>query len=714
MHPSGGSSLLARRCLTLLACPLVALAAGAGAAQAAALPPPGSEYATRAACPTARQGRAECLALDLRPKTATARRRAHLLATRTAPTAGLVEASECAVDYPSSCLTPEQLRDAYFPGEAPEAPAGEPQTIALVDAYNDPSAEADLAVYSSEFALPPCTSADGCFEQVGQSGGEGASSLPFPKTKAELETYAKGTASQRLKAEEAEGWALEISTDIEVAHAICRNCQVLLVAAKSPNYSDLEAAEETAAASAQEISNSWGGSEPGGESKAFDHAGLVITAAAGDDGYLNWDQYATREEPSSPYFPGTDYPATSPHVIAVGGTRLQLSAGGAWQSESPWNAGGSGCSQSLTAPEWQTQVSDWAQVGCGALRASADVSADADPATGVNVYDSIPYPYEEAGHKLTTVLHWVPIGGTSVASPIIASMFALAGGADGVAYPAQILYSHLGSPLLHDVHSGGDGECQGEYFTCSGSLNPLSPRFPLDCGAGSWICNATTGYDGPTGVGTPNGLGAFRVAETPVKEGSEPGQGEPEGKPEEELTKGEEPPAEESPPNEGSGSSSEKSGGSESPSAGTTDSGSSQSGSTAGNTAATSTAHSTDSALAKPSGGPILARVRRLALTAHGSAALHLRAHARGVAMSRVAFSFVLTSRARVRAILSLRVGVGPRRHWVELNPTLSFSASAGAHRRALRGSRLLRPGLYRLTLSPLSGISRSITVRVL
>lgn len=693
--------------------------AAASAAQAAALPPPSFEYATRAACPAARPGRAECLALDLRPKTATARRRAHLLATRTATSAGLTKASECAADYPSSCLTPEQLRDAYFPEEAPEAPAGESQTIALVDAYNDPSAEADLATYSSGFSLPPCTSADGCFKQVGQSGGEGASGLPFPKTKAELETYAKGTAAQRLKAEEAEGWALEISTDIEVAHAICRNCHVLLVAAKSPDYSDLEAAEETAASSAGEISNSWGGPEPGGGSKAFDHPGLVITAAAGDDGYLNWDQYATREEPSSPYFPGTDYPATSPHVVAVGGTRLQLSAGGAWQSESPWSAGGSGCSESLIAPQWQTQVGDWAQVGCGSLRASADVSADADPATGVNVYDSIPYPYEEAGRKLTTVLHWVPIGGTSVASPIIASMFALVGGAHGVEYPAQTLYSHLESTLLHDIHSGGNGECQGEYLTCSGALDPLSARFPLDCGAGSWICNATTGYDGPTGVGTPNGLGAFRIAEAPVKEGSKPGkEGEPEGEPE---GKPEEPPAKESPPKEGEGSGGDSESptepeapvGPKSPSGGATDNGS-QSGATTGNAAVTSTADSNYSTVAKPSGDGISPRIKRLALTARGSAALHLRAGAKGVAMSRIAFSFALTSTARVRATLSVRIGVGARRHWLALTPMLDFSAGAGVHRRALQGSRLLRPGLYRLTLSPSSGISRSITVRVL
>ena len=201
-----------------------------------------------------------------------------------------------------------------------------------------------------------------------------------------------------------------------------------------------------------------------------------------------------------PYFQGADYPAASPRVISVGGTRLSLDASGAWQSESTWNsegAGGSGCSGSLQAPEWQRQVDDWAQVGCGERRANADIAADADPSTGVNVYDSTPYPYEEAGEKLSTVLHWAPIGGTSVASPIIASMVALAGGAHGVPYLAQTLYSHSGSSLLHDVTEGGNGECDNNYSACGGSLNS-----PLDCGLGAWVCNATTGYDGPTGVGT--------------------------------------------------------------------------------------------------------------------------------------------------------------------------------------------------------------------
>ncbi|HEU0250423.1 MAG TPA: hypothetical protein VFR48_06845, partial [Solirubrobacteraceae bacterium] len=233
--------------LIALACALLLLSGADVTLAATPATAPTSEYAIHPACPAPGPGHAGCLALGLRPKTTAARTRVRERQTRSNTAgSGLAKASECAIDYPSSCFTPAQLRDAYFPGEAAEAPAGEPQTIALVDAYNDPDAEADLATYSSEFALPSCTSANGCFKQVGQSGGEGASGLPFPKTKAELETYAKGTTEQRLKAEEAEGWTLEISTDIEMAHAICRNCHVLLVAAKSPSYSDLEAAEETA------------------------------------------------------------------------------------------------------------------------------------------------------------------------------------------------------------------------------------------------------------------------------------------------------------------------------------------------------------------------------------------------------------------------------------------------------------------------------------
>jgi hypothetical protein len=651
---------------------------------------PRSEYAVRPACAAPTPGRASCLALGLEPKTASARARIHPHATRSVPRTGLAKASECAIDYPSTCLTPANLQSAYFPGEQPEAPAGEPQTIAVVDAYNDPSAEADLNVYAGEFGLPPCTKANGCFKQVSETGGEASFNLPFPKTKAELEAFAKGTVHQKETAEEAEGWALEIATDIEVAHAICQDCHILLVEADSPEYTALETAENTAALTAGEISNSWGGPESGTDDQAFNHPGVAITAASGDDGYLNWDQYATRGEPGSPYFKGADYPASSPHVISTGGTSLTLDAGGAWQSESAWNSeggGGSGCSESLPTPAWQSHVQDWAEVGCGRHRANADVAADADPASGVNVYDSIPYPYEEAGKKLSTVLHWVPIGGTSVASPIIASMVALAGGAHGVAYPAQTLYSHLGSPVLHDVTTGGNGQCNSEYVSCEGSLSPLSP---LDCGAGAWICNATAGYDGPTGVGTPNGIGAFLPGEL-AEVGEE---SEPSGKPSEEQGKS------------GSQGTDENSSGGSLPGGTESSTGSGVSPGTTGTSGPIS---------GIPEGHPpALAsnratRIFALVLTTRARGALR-----RGpVTLERLAFSFGLSQATTIHVKLAVRVAGKGGAHWRALRGSLAFAAARGINRRRLHGVGELTKGTYRLTLVAAGGSSRSLEVHV-
>jgi subtilase family serine protease len=570
------------------------------------------------------------------------------LTRRNAETAIPTSAAECATAYPSTCLTPNDLNSAYFPGETPQAPASEPQTIALVDAYNDLNVEADLGVYAEEFGLPPCTKANGCFKQVGEDGSE--ADLPFPRSKAELETYGSGTKHQRERAEEAEGWALETATDVEVAHAVCQNCQILLVEASGPEYPELEAAENRAAAlHATEISNSWGG-ESGGENAAFDHPGIAIAAAAGDDGYLNWDQYATRHESHSPYFEGADYPASSPDVISVGGTRLNLTADGAWESESAWNsegAGGSGCG-TLAAPAWQRGVADWAQVGCGGLRANADVAADADPSTGVDIYDSTPYPNE--GEII--VPGWSPVGGTSVASPIIASMVALAGGAHGVAFPAQILYSHLGSSFLHDVTTGGNGACDDDYSTgCSGSLSS-----PLDCGSGTWICNATTGYDGPTGVGTPNGIGAFRPTEALIGAGEEPTPAPAPNPPREEIKHVAQPGGTSAPP------------------------------------------------------AKLAARISALTLTASARAAVR---HAR-LALARIAFSFSSSQAAQVRATLALRVGSGRHTRWRALRASLAFAAIKGINHRRLHGSGRLASGLYRLTLTPTGGAPRSIMIRVL
>jgi hypothetical protein len=702
-------------------------------ALATSLPPlPESDYTTHGACSAPVPGRASCMALELVPHTSAARARAKSLTSESVTPENPKTVTECAAAFPSACLTPQNLRSAYFPAERPEAPASNLQTIALIDAYNDPKAEADLGVYDKEFALPAihaCSGiASGCLEQVGQSG---TATLPFPKNEVAREAKEavcvseNGRESLKKREEacneliEAEGWAVEISTDIEVTHAICQNCKILLVEASTPSYPDLEAAEETAVRlGATEISNSWGGPQEG-SGQAFNHPGTVITAAAGDDGYLNWTEAQAAAEAKSKgeasgYFVGADYPAASPDVVAVGGTKLTL-ANGARQSESVWNedpdaegkdagAGGGGCSESFSAPTWQQAVPDWSQVGCGSKRAVADVSADADPYSGVAVYDSVPTIQEEApGEVVNTPLEWWPIGGTSVASPIIASMFALAGGAHGVAYPAQTLYSHLATPLLYDVTTGGNGDCDANYLSCTGSMEPLSP---LDCGEAEWICNATAGYDGPTGVGSPKEIGAFSVGEEATQQ----------GKPGEEADKSK---------SGGSESAGNSSGGSKESTTGSSGTGSEGGTQAAGGaTGPTGTTSNGSSSPAGPGGtstgtrpSPSLTathtspapRISSLALTLNARTALrhsHLR-------ISSLAFSCTLSRAATIRLTLAIQVHSGGHTHWRALHTSLTFSATDGANRRRLRGSRALAPGLYRLTLTPAGGTPRSITLHV-
>jgi hypothetical protein len=490
-------------------------------AQASALSPlPRSDYGVRSVCGKPAPGHVACLALELLPTTAAARAHAHPLGMRTAQAIKAGSAAQGAYG-----LGPQQLRNAYFPGEEPKAPAS--QTIALVDAYNDLDAEADLKVYDEEFGLPACSVANGCFEQVSQNGEKGK--LPFPSSVGErhqaelLCEDVNAPESEREAAcyavEEADGWSLEMSLDIEMAHAVCQDCHIVLVEAEDSEGASLEAAEDTAARSrgeggvgAGEVSNSWGGKEPASDSEAFNHPGVVVTASSGDCGYLGWE--TGQKECAS----GVGYPASSPHVVSVGGTSLTMTGEGgqAWGTESVWGSSGGGCSVNFPAQAWQSGVSDWSAVGCGtgseSRRASNDVAADANPYTGVAVYDSVPYLAPGEPPRDGSPPGWTPLGGTSVASPIVASMFALAGGAHGVAYPAQTLYSHLGSGLVHDITEGGNGECEGFYGDgCSGSMVPLSPE---DCGSGALICNASAGYDGPSGVGTPDGVAAFAPART--------------------------------------------------------------------------------------------------------------------------------------------------------------------------------------------------------
>jgi subtilase family serine protease len=327
---------------------------------------------------------------------------------------------------------PADLQSAYALTTANTAGGG--QTVGIVDAFNDPNAEADLATYRSQFGLPACTTASGCFRKVSQTG----STTALPRTDT--------------------GWAQEESLDIDMASAICPNCKILLVEASSATITNLgTSVNEAVALGATVVSNSYGGGESStdinSDSLYYHHPGVAITASAGDAGF------------------GVEYPAASQFVTAVGGTSLRRATNTRGWAETAWSGTGSGCSAVDPQPAWQNSTTNITAV-C-ARRAVADVSADADPNTGVAVFDST----RHAGAS-----GWLLFGGTSVAAPIIASVYALAGNAATVNF-ASNPYSHTSS--LNDVTSGSNGTC------------------------GNGLCTAGTGWDGPTGLGTPNTTTAF-------------------------------------------------------------------------------------------------------------------------------------------------------------------------------------------------------------
>ncbi|MGR6970671.1 putative Ig domain-containing protein [Streptomyces cynarae] len=369
----------------------------------------GQKVPTQHLCATAKPGQASCFAqrrTDIKQRLATA----------------------LAAAAPSG-LSPANLHSAY---NLPST-GGSGMTVAVVDAYNDPNAESDLATYRSTYGLSACTKANGCFKQVSQTGS--TTSLPTNDS----------------------GWAGEEALDIDMVSAVCPNCSIILVEANSANDTDLGIAEnEAVSLGAKFVSNSWGGSESSSQTSEdtsyFKHPGVAITVSAGDSAY------------------GAEYPATSQYVTAVGGTALTTASNSRGWSESVWHTSstegtGSGCSAYDPKPSWQTDT------GCS-KRMEADVSAVADPATGVAVYDT----YGGSG--------WAVYGGTSASAPIIAGVYALAGTPGSSDYPAKYPYSHTGN--LYDVTSGSNGSCSTSYF-----------------------CTARTGYDGPTGWGTPNGTTAF-------------------------------------------------------------------------------------------------------------------------------------------------------------------------------------------------------------
>jgi hypothetical protein len=685
---------------------LVAVAAGLGAlgtsdAKAEIVTPlPAADYAVQPACKPATAGHATCLALQLVPRTTEARARTRPL--------GVTRSHAIAADSPKEGgygLTPGQLHSAY----GLPATAVSTQTIALVDAYNDPTAASDLQAYESEFELDSCKET-GCFRKVNQEGSEAEASLPFPKTVQDLKQARQhGTKTEREEAEQAEGWDVEISLDIEAARATCQSCHILLVEADSAEDEDLSRAEDWAAehGGADEISNSWGG--PEGESATpFDHPGIVITAAAGDDGYLGWNARNSWERGYA------SFPASSPDVVAVGGTHLLHNEAGEWQSEKVWNDGGEsdgsvdgsgatggGCSELFTAQAWQQHVPDWKEVGCGTKRAVADVSADGDPFTGFALYDTSPAPEETASH-------WYTYGGTSLSSPIIAATFALAGGSGGVEYPAQTLYQNekLLPTSLHDVTAssmtGSNGKCSEpfEAITIGEEQDLASCTSQQEAQAscfGHLSCLAHSGYDGPSGVGTPNGLQAFEPLTAEQSEALDKAEeeeaaaairGEEQAnaearireeqiKAEEETREPEKTGSESQPPSNGPGSGS---------------SGVTIHTDTAPPTTTTTTTSQTP-------------RITGLALTLKAILALN-RARPR---TSRVAFAFTISVAARVAVRLTKRVRVHGHTRWVSAHRTLTLAAALGRNVDSLVGNGVLGPGAYRLALAPSGGAASSI-----
>ena len=303
---------------------------------------------------------------------------------------------------------PLDLQDAYnLPSDQ-----GAGTTVGIVDAYDDPNVEADLAKYRSFYSLPPCTTANGCFTKLAQDG---------------THNYPGANAS----------WTTEISIDVDMVSAICPYCHITLIEANSNSNTDLATAEnEAVAVGSNVVSNSWGSAEFSSETtydSAFNHPGVAIVASSGDSG-----------------FPNQEWPAANRNVIAAGGTTLLVAPTPRGWRESAWSGSGSGCSPYELKPSWQTDS------GCS-TRTVADVSADGDPNTPVWSYDS----FQSGG--------WGLYGGTSVSAPIIAGVEGLTGSNVWAAGPGafyQTAYPFPGS--VYDITSGSSGSCGGSYLCTAG------------------------------------------------------------------------------------------------------------------------------------------------------------------------------------------------------------------------------------------------------
>jgi subtilase family serine protease len=342
-----------------------------------------------------------------------------------ASTRSKTTARALAVAAPGFGITPPDIRSAY----ALPATGGKGQTIAIVDAYDNPNVEKDLAAYRAAFKLPACTTANGCFKKVDQRGGK---------------AYPEGDP----------GWGVEISLDVQAVSAACSSCSILLVEADDPSFDNIGLAVNTAVRlGGKVVSNSYGGDEFGGMfaygRQYYTHPGVPIVASSGDYGFTN-----------------ASFPAVLKSTWAIGGTLLTGSVSKGFK-ETAWEYAGSACSAWIAKPAVQHDAN------CQ-MRTVADVSAAADGPEGFAVYDT---------YGLGPDNGWIGVSGTSLSAPLISGMIGLAGNASTVADPAYA-YQHRGG--LKDVVGGSNGYCGGDY-----------------------LCTGVRGYDGPTGLGSPRGLGSL-------------------------------------------------------------------------------------------------------------------------------------------------------------------------------------------------------------
>jgi subtilase family serine protease len=332
---------------------------------------------------------------------------------------------------------PSQLEAAY--NITKEAKTKRGGLVAVIEFGGYQRLASDLAVYRKHFGLPPCDESSGCLTVVNQYGKK----RPLPPS------YPDGGVTEQ-------------ALDVDMVSANCPHCKILVVQADGDLGNGVFVAERTAARMhATAISNSWGQSEFNGElrneKRNFYDPGIAITASAGD----------------GPGYGPLRFPAAAKTVTAVGGTSLTRASNKRGWTESVWDTTVSGCSRYVPAPSWQLPIEQ--KLGGCSNRIVADVAYDADPETGVAVYDSVPGDGFPPG--------WQVWGGTSIGAPAIAAIYALSGNTPGI--PASLAYANPGD--LYNVTQGSNGNCAPYYYLCTGGV----------------------GYNAPTGNGTPDGLGAF-------------------------------------------------------------------------------------------------------------------------------------------------------------------------------------------------------------